>query len=508
MTQMLFVVAPFSYGDMQGASPIYPSVGLATIMACLEKAGYTVKILDMLATGYDEKGFIEALKDPELKVMGVSAIGATILKSFELAKRAKELRPDVKIIAGGPHLSILPEHTMRQGSIDYGIIGEGEITAVELMDYVIKKKGTLATIKGLCYMDHGKLIMNEKRPWIANLDDLPFPAYHLLPMDKYRAYAVYDNGRRTLSMVTSRGCPFLCTFCCSSKVFGGRWRAMSAKKALEHIQRLHDEFGVRHIYFEDDEFTVRHDRVIELCQGMIDKKWDITWDCLTRVSHINDEILAIMAKAGCKSILYGVETGYEEGLKQIKKGITLDQVTKAVKLTQKYGIRVKATFIIGFPWETRENVMQTIDFAAKLGADYPSIQVLCPFPTTEIYEQIRDEDLFIPEFTVDMYTAILAPRSLVRTKHLTSEEIVQLMGYGYRRLYMQPKYLFRKLTEMNNFSDLKRHIAAGWSVLKLSVKSSLFKSPENKPEMTPSIVVVKEPVKMEEKRIPLSMIRG
>ena len=478
---MLFVVAPFDYGDMQGASPIYPSVGLATVCACLERAGYSVKILDFLATGYNEQEFLTALQDKELKVMGVSAVGATILKSFELCQKAKALRPDIKTIAGGPHLTILPDHTMAKGAIDYGIIGEGDLTAVELVDFIVKKKGRLEDIKGLCYMKDGSLVMNEKRPWIESLDDLPFPAYHLLPLNKYRAYAMFDNGRRTLSMVTSRGCPFLCTFCCSSKVFGGRWRAMSPPKVIEHVKRLYDEFGVRHIYFEDDEFTVNHERVIALCQGIIDSKLDVTWDCLTRVSHVNDKLLSIMAKAGCRSILYGIETGYQEGIKKIKKGITLEQATRAVRLTQKYGIRVKATFIIGFPWEGRKEVLQTIDFAAKLGADYPSVQILCPFPTTEIYETLRNDDLFIPDFSVDMYTAILSPTTLVKTHYLSSEELVQLLGYAYRRLFLRPQYIFRKLMDMNSFNDFKRHVEAGFSVLKLSMKSSLYKNKDAAP---------------------------
>lgn len=471
MTEILLIIPPFYYGDLDEAGPVYPSMGITYVAAMLEQAKYKVAIIDMFAEGYDKANLKKVLQDKELKIVGISSVSATFKISLEILKLAKELRPDIKTIIGGPHVTILTEETMQHKFIDFGVLGEGDLTSVELVDYLIKAKNKLEKIKGICFRKSGKLVITEKRPFIQNLDSLPFPAYHLLPIEKYRSYGVYDSGRRTSSMITSRGCPFKCIYCCSSKLFGGKWRSMSSKKAIENIRRLHDEFGVQHIYFQDDEFTVNHQRVIEICDWLIKKRLNLTWECLTRVSHVDDELLSKMSKAGCKSILYGIETGYEEGLKKIKKGITLDQARKAVKLTKKYGMLAKASFILGFPWESKIEMNQTIDFAIDLNADYAFFTILCPFPTTEVYEEIKKEELLIPNFSIDMYSAMPAADSLIRTKHLSSEEVVKMMGHAYRKLYFRPKYIFQRLLKMRHFSELKRNFKAGISVLKFTIKS-------------------------------------
>jgi len=472
MPEVLLIIPPFYYGDLSDAGPVYPSIGLLFVDAMLERAGYSVKLVDMFALGYDEEALKKyLLEDKELKVVGVSIVSATFKTSLAILKLAKEVRPDVTTIVGGPHVTILPERTLQESYIDYGALGEGDYTGLELVDYIIRKKGTPEAIKGICYMKDGKFVRTESRPFIENLDELPFPAYHQLPMDKYRPYGVYDSGRKTTSMITSRGCPFRCIYCCSSKLFGGRWRPMSAKKSIEHIRKLYEEYGVRHIYFEDDEFTVSHERVMEICQWMLDSKVDLTWECLTRVSNVDEKLLEQMAKAGCKSILYGVETGYEEGLVKIRKGITLDQVKKAIRLTQKYGMLAKASFIIGFPWESKEEINKTIDFAIQLDADYSFFGILCPFPTTDVYETVREEGLFVPDFSIDMYGAMPTVESLIRTKYLTTPELVAMLGHAYQRLYFRPKYLWKRLRALRHFSELTRNVKAGLSVLRFSLKA-------------------------------------
>ncbi|MBN2251421.1 MAG: radical SAM protein [Candidatus Altiarchaeota archaeon] len=472
MPEVLLMIPPFHYGDLSEAGPVYPSMGLVFVTAMLEKAGYCVKLIDMFALGYDKKELREYLKsNGDLKVAGVSSVSATFKTSLDILKLVKEVRPDVKTMIGGPHVTILPESTMQETYIDYGVLGEGDYTALELVDHIIKRKGLLEDIRGICFMKDGSMVKTEDRPFIENIDEIPFPAYHQLPMDKYRSYGVYDSGRKTTSMITSRGCPFKCIYCCSSKLFGGRWRPMSAKKTIEHIKKLYYDFGVRHIYFEDDEFTVSHERVIEICNWIIDSRMDLTWECLTRVSHVDEELLSRMAKAGCKSILYGVETGYEEGLVLIRKGITLEQVRNAIKLTQKHGMLAKASFIVGFPWESKKEIDKTIDFAIKLDADYAFFGILCPFPTTEVYEQISNEGLFVPDFSIDMYSAMPTVDSLIRTRHLTTEELVAMMGYAYKRLYFRPGYLLKRLKSIRHFSELKRNFRAGISVLRFSAKA-------------------------------------
>lgn len=475
MTEVLLIIPPFNYGELSEAGPVYPSIGVLYVAAVLEKEGYEVGIIDMFAEGYQENKLKSFLNDDELKIVGFSCVSATFKICLKMLRLVKKLRPEVKTLVGGPHVTVLTEQAMKNDCIDFGVLGEGDYTSLELVNYLIKGEGVLKNIKGICFKDKDRLVMTDKRPFIKNLDELPFPAYHLLPMDKYRSYGVFDSGRKTASMITSRGCPFKCIYCCSSKLFGGKWRSMSAEKAIEHIKKLHDEFGVEHIYFQDDEFTVDHQRVMDICDWMIENTPDLTWECLTRVSHVNDKLLERMSEAGCQSIMYGIEVGYSSGLKRIKKGITLKQAIDAINLTKEHCMLAKASFIIGFPWESRKEVKQTIDFAVSLDADYSFFTILCPFPTTEVYEQIKEERLFIDNFSFDMYSGMPAPESLVKTRHLSSEELVNLMGYAYKRIYFNPGYIIKRLLSFRHFSELKRNIKAGLSLLRLSIKSMLKK---------------------------------
>ncbi len=471
MAQVLLIIPPFYYGDLSEAGPVYPSLGIVHVAAMVEKGGYKAKIKDMFADGYDESLLKEDLKDPELKIVGISSVSATFKVSLNILKTVKAERPDIVTIIGGPHVTVLTDETMKEPYIDYGAIGEADYTALELVDYIIKGQGEPDKIKGIAYKIGGKVVKTEPRGFIEDMDSLPFPAYHLLPMHKYRSYGVYDSGKKTISMITARGCPFKCTYCCSSKLFGARWRCLSPKKTIEWIKKVVDEYGIDHIYFQDDEFTVNHERVMEICDWMIDNKLNLSWECLTRVSHVTPELLNRMSKAGCKSVLYGIESGYDEGLKLIRKAITLDQALNAIKWTQEAGMIAKASFILGFPWESKTEINKTIDFAIKMDADYSFFTILCPFPTTDVYEQIRSEALFVPGFNIDMYSAMPAADSLIRTRHLSSEELVQMMGHAYKRLYFRPKYLIKRILALKHYSELKRNIKSGISVLKFSIKS-------------------------------------
>jgi len=305
MTDVLLIIPPFSYGELSEAGPVYPSIGVLYVASVLEKSGYSVKLVDMFALGYNPEEIKEVLKDKSLKVVGITCVSATFNKSLEILKFVKTNRPDVKTIMGGPHVTILPEPTMKNREIDFGVLGEGEHTSLELTNYIIKNKGRPENIKGICFIKNGKFVRTENRSFIKNLDELPFPSYHLLPIEKYRSYGVFDSGNRTASMITSRGCPFKCIYCCSSKLFGGKWRSMSAKRSTEHIKKLHEDFGVEHIYFQDDEFTVNHKRVTDICDWMIKNTPKLTWECLTRVSHVNDELLKKWLKRVAKAFSMG-----------------------------------------------------------------------------------------------------------------------------------------------------------------------------------------------------------
>ncbi len=357
--------------------------------------------------------------------------------------------------------------------VDYVIVGEGEETALELVDRLSGKNDVpIEKIKGILYKKDGKIERNPPRDVVKHLDWLPTPAYHLFPMDRYHSYGWLDLGRKFTTMVTSRGCPFKCTFCQSS-IQAKYWRQRSAEKVFKEIHLLYTQYGVRHIYFQDDEFCVNHQRVIDICRMIQEHKLDLAWECLSRVNHMDDELLSQMAAAGCVSILFGVETGYEEGLKKINKPVHLDQVINAVTLAQKYGIMVKSTFIMGFPWEGREELRMTIDFAKKVNADLTFFNIAAPYPGTPFYDEVVAKGLFEQPKNYDGHI-IHGAEPLLRTTKLTAQQLNYWVGRAILEFYLRPSYIWKKLKHVRGWKDFKRNFLSGGNLFELAVKKVLF----------------------------------
>ena len=396
---------------------------------------------------------------------------------MDLIKDFKKTLPEVTILYGGPHATILPETAVVREGVDFVIMGEAEYTARDLVHYILKKQGDYREIQGICYLDEKKKpIRIQARELIKNLDELPMPAYHLLPMDKYKAYAALDVGRKFSTMITSRGCTAQCGFCTSVQMNQYKWRQRSPKVVVDEIEYLNKTFGISHMYFQDDEFTVNHKRVIDICDEIKARNIDVIWECLTRVSNVKEDILQKMYEGGCRSIIFGVECGYQEGIDRLKKFITLEQVERAVALTKKAGIQVKCSFLIGFPWESEKEIKQTIAFAKKIDADITYFNTLNPYFETPIFKEVADNNLFVGEDATNWEKHIShGTTPMVRTKYLTAEEIAYWNGRAYFELYTRPRFIVRKLKEMRNFADLKRNIVAGKDLLKLSAQRMMLK---------------------------------
>lgn len=470
-TDILFIMPNFSYGDLEDIGPRCPPLGIAFIAAYIEQIGYNVKILDAFGLNYDLDKVREEIKNQKPKVILVGTMTANHKEGLSIMEAAKEIDSTLTVICGGPHVTNLPESTIMKPYVDYLVINEGEITTHELLDMIFKRRQlTLPDIKGIIYKENGQMKQTEKRPFIVKLDEIPMPAYHLLPMDSYRAYGWLDEGRRFTTMITSRGCPFKCSFCISSKNFMHWWRPRSAEKVFEEILLLYNKYGVRHIYFQDDEFLVDHARIKKLADLIVEHKLDLIWECLSRVNHIDEDLLKDMARSGCKSVLYGIETGYEEGFKKINKPITLPMVEQAVRRTQKHGIMVKVTFIIGFPWESEKEIKQTIRFAKKLDADITFINTLNPYPGSYVYQEIVDNNLFVGVGDNWEHHISHGTTPIIRTKYLTDKQLQYWAGRAYLSVYMRPKFIYRKLCQVRNFKDLRRNVSSGISLMELAVK--------------------------------------
>jgi len=476
MTDVLFVVPPFNYKGLDEVSPRCPNIGIAILAAVLEQHKYDVKVLDTFVLNLKNEEIVKAIKNIKPRIVAITSVTANFPYAMDIIRLVKETDPSITTVYGGPHVTIMPHTALNSKDVDYIVVGEGEETIVELVDYVLNKKGDKAKIKGIGYRDDkGEIVIAEKRWFIADINKIPMPAYHLLPMHAYRAYGWLDEGRKFTTMVTSRGCPFQCTYCTSSKIFGYRWRHRNVEKVFEEIMLLYNKFGIRHIYFQDDEFTVDHKRVVDICNKIIENKLDLIWECLTRVSHVDEELLKKMSQAGCKSILYGIECGYQEGIDKINKKITLKQAVDAVRLSKKYGISPKVTFMMGFPWEGKKEIKETIKFAKKLNADLTFFNILNPYPGTPLYEDIKNQNLFVGSPEWEKYIPHGAT-PLIKTRYLSEKDLAYWNGVAYLSVYLNPKYFLRKIHLLLNWKDFKRNTGSGFGLILMALRRIIFRN--------------------------------
>ncbi|MBU4223044.1 MAG: B12-binding domain-containing radical SAM protein [Euryarchaeota archaeon] len=359
-----------------------PPLGLASIAAVLEQKGHLVEIIDANALQLSDREIVMKVKGAD--VIGITAMTPAINSAIKIAKEIKREDPEQTIILGGPHATILPEETLNKApQIDMIVRGEGEKTMWELFDALENNKD-LQNINGLTFRNNG-IRSTPSQPSIVDLDNLPFLAYHLLPIHKYKLHPPHGRKLPYMAMMTSRGCPYNCIYC-SKPIFGQKFRAQSPERTVDEVEYLIDKFKIKEIVFYDDSFTLNKNRIFQLCEEIHKRKIDIIWSCETRVDLVNEELLKAMKKAGCYMIAYGIEAGNQMILNNLRKKITTEQIRSAIDLTHKAGIQSVGYFMLGSPWETPATIRETVDFTKSLKLDFAQFSVMIPFPGTDIFE--------------------------------------------------------------------------------------------------------------------------
>ncbi|MCK5506650.1 MAG: B12-binding domain-containing radical SAM protein, partial [Thermodesulfovibrionia bacterium] len=322
---LLLIDPPLSMKKRYGSFALCGSksfqFGLAYIASVAREAGFKVKILDMGVENIDNATFKEFLLTHRPRIVGFTAVTIAISDAARVAKIAKETLPDMLTVVGGPHLSCAPEATIRRyPEFDAGVIGEGEITLLEMLKHSALHKGSFPGIDGLIWKDGENIRMSQPRELIKDLGSLPIPAIDLLPEIKSHYIPPYFSVKRTpaVSFMTTRGCPGRCTFC-TNAIHGRRIRQYPLDHVFELIYLLTKKYGIKECQIADDTFMVNKKRVKEFCERLIREKIDLTWSCLARIKGVTPEILALMKKAGCWQIKYGIESGDKGMLKMIKK---------------------------------------------------------------------------------------------------------------------------------------------------------------------------------------------
>lgn len=450
-----------------------PPLGLAYIASVLEREGYGVDIQDMNIMHSQITDFLKKVKQIQPQIVGISFMTPQVKIAGQIAEEVKAVAPSAWVVVGGPHVSAVPQEVLQQRAIDFAVIGEGEMTMLDLARVLLRTGGDFDDIYGLAFRRDGKVVLTLPRAPIMDLDSLPFPAWHLLPVSKYsvRGYGG-DLSKPTFAILSSRGCPYRCIFCDSHAVFGRKFRGRSAEHILSEIVYLHSKYGATQFDMVDDTITINKERLTRLCQMVIERELNIQWMCNARVNTVDYNLLRLMRDAGCVRIDFGVESGDPDVLKAIKKGITIDQARRAHQWTKELCIKTNTFFMVGNPGESWSSVKQTVQLAKELKSDFPSVGIATPYPGTELYQLVKKRGWILVEdwskYTPSAYTEKKF-QPLMRTDTMSGDDIVKayyfvnsrfLMNkyktrYG-RYFWLNPMFYRHTILGGRNISDLVR----------------------------------------------------
>jgi len=459
--KVLMLMPPFLMKERYGKGfekigSVLPPLGLLYLGAVLEKAGHKPEILDTQFYEWAPKKTAEECAKYDADVIGIYCNTSNYAHAVRLADELKELN-DVPIVFGGPHVTTRPMEVLKNKSVDYVVFGEGEYSFLELVNHLSKRKGaSISRIKGIGYKDSsGRPRLNAPRSLIKNLDELPFPARHLVDMGRYRPSPNQYKRLPTATMIASRGCPYNCKFCDVERLWGRAYRARSVENVIQEIKALVRDYGIRDINFWDDLWGLNKEWVHGFCKAVEREKLDITWCCECRVNTINPETLRMMKKAGCWAIFFGVESLDQGILDAVSKHTSVKMIEDALRWTKAAGIEIRANFILALPEETPGKVKCMLDKLCRLNPDYVKFNILTPYPDTVLYDEIKAGKwgrLVSEDY--DKLTGYFA--TFVPHGYRDAAQVEAVRRYAYRRYYFRAGYIFSRLRSVRNTEDIRR----------------------------------------------------
>lgn len=455
---------PVIIKDQQGVSPC---LGILYIAAYLkQETQHEVSVIDAQADNLDHEQVAEQVEALRADVIGMMAMTFTLIDVKMVINEVRKRCPNIQVVIGGPHVVIYPEQTVDPKGLgaDYAVIGEGEVTMLTLLEAIEQKRAP------------EKIWRQEK--FIQDLDDLPFPARELTPIHKY--YSILCKETPTTTAFSSRGCPFVCSFC-DRPALGKGFRAMSAKRVVDEMQWCVDH-GIKEIFFYDDTFSVSKKRVHEICDELQKRglswfdersrtwKWKIGWDIRTRVNVVDESLIKRLSESGCERIHFGVESAVPRIIKELQKGITTEQVEDAFALCKQYKIKTLAYLMMGNPTETHQDILDTLKLTMRIRPDFMQMTILSPFPATAIYyralrDGIIDHDVWA-EYALKMPLDYRPPLWLEK---FTRNELEAELRWFYTKFYLTPHFIKERMLEVRNLGQFMRYARGGLSLLKMSL---------------------------------------
>ena len=421
-----------------------PPLGLACLASFAEEKGYSPRILDFNVEDMKDGPFERLLRSRDWLLVGISFMTNQFAEAARIAAVMKRVLPQTLLAAGGPHPSSVPDRTLREiPALDAVVRGEGEETLCDLAEAATGQKGCDG-IAGVCFRRGEKIVDNGCRELLTDLDALPYPGWRHLTMAGYSVFSIdaRNGGVPVFALLSSRGCPNECVFCDSHTIFGRRFRARSAGNLVAEIMDLHEKFGMLQFDFVDDLFTLRKDRVLEFCERIRRTGVPFRWMANARVNTVDRQMLQAMKDAGCIRVDFGVETGDPVVRRLMRKNITDEQIVSAHKTARDAGLSTGSFVMVGNLGETKNSARMTVDLMKEIGDDV-MVAIACPFPGTELYRIATDKGWINTEdwgryVTSPTYTADYRP--VMRTEHLSEEDILRSFYYIHSFFFLRPNF--------------------------------------------------------------------
>jgi anaerobic magnesium-protoporphyrin IX monomethyl ester cyclase len=423
---------PYPKGAHQ--HPPFTPLGLGYLAAVLEKNKYEVDVIDCQASRLTYEDFKREISKRQPDIVGVTSTTLTYKSALQIAKITKEAHPSSLTVLGGSHVTFWDVEALQEcPQLDVVVRKEGENTILELVERLEAGKD-FHDILGVTCKKGEEIVRNPDRPYIEDLDSLPFPAHHLWPLDRLRKY-----GKVIFPLMTSRGCVYWCEFCSAVRMFGRRYRMRSAKNVVDEIEYLHKTFGANNFTFYDDAFTVDQSRVKEICRDIKNRNLRIKWDCGTRVDMVTKDLLQKMKDSGCIAVWFGVEAGSQQVIDAMGKGFTPNRTRKAFKLAKEVGLMTIASVVFGFPGETRETAWKTIKFVEEIDPDDVGYYIATPYPGTPMADYVKKMGwLRVTDF--DKYDTATP---IFELPTLSMEELIKIREKAFHRFYLRPTFIIR-----------------------------------------------------------------
>lgn len=438
----------------------YPPLGLLYLESYLHQSyDCDIKILDCIVSEIGYKEIRRYISEEKPDIVGITSFTSVMYDLLKVASIIKEVSPETKVIVGGAHATIYPIETASLPNIDAVVIGDGEVTFAELVRKIALNT-SIDGIKGIAFKINGNVVMTGNREYNKDLDSLPFPDRTKVPYQKYTCSIGREKVMTTV--MSSRGCPFRCTFCNSPEK---SYRVRSPQNIILELEKI-NKLGIKEVFFFDDLFNINKKRVLEICTLIKEKRLQLRWSFRGRINGIDEELVKALKESGCERIQFGIETGSDEEMKLLRKKLTTSEVRRVVSICSDLGITTTGSFMIGLPGDTIDKIKNRFRFAEGLGLDYVQYAVLIPYPYTEVYKEGIRRGFFGTDVWLE-YAKKPQPDFIppIWEEFVKRDELYRLLNKGFRSFYFRPKFIIKSFLNLSSFGELKKKVQGAIALL-------------------------------------------